>query len=830
MKKTTISYFVVGLLLISSFAAIGMGKEAVVNVKVINSQYNEKTTTLQFSDPTFTEQTIDRTTYVVLNVGGADAYLHYAGQPMLPMYTTKLNFPFGTNIISVKFLPQEVKTMTLPDKILPTPQPIATNIQDTTMQDTAAQYTIDQTIYNSWNLFPGTWVNYYTGGGLDDNNEHATFLTIQTYPARYSPATNTISYVENGVLTITYKEPVQPIIFGSSGSELVIIAPSKFSSDLQKLVNEKISHGITTTLMTTEAIYSGGYNGRDKPEQIKYFIKSAVDNGTKYVLLVGGMDSLITGTRRDDKNQGTKNWLVPVRYTNLYDPGGGTVFDPGFISDLYYADIYDGQGHFSSWDSNHDNIFAKWNGISGKDTIDLYPDVAVGRLPCRNTFEVKIMVNKIINYEKQPADTTWFNKMILVGGDSFDDPGTNYYEGEVTTTYIKQTYMSGYTPVKLYASYNVTDPQHTPTSTNIKREITAGSGYLLFDGHGNPSTWGTHWPGIFNWNNVPSGLNIFNFPGLNNGGKLPVCVVGGCHNSMFNVTLLSTLSDKSNSKDTWCYGLPVPESWSEILTHEIGGGSIATMGNSGLGYGTIGDNNHDGIPDCIQYLGGYQEGMFFKTINEGVNILGDAWKGTISKYLDAFPGMADQIDCKTVEEWPLIGDPTLKIGGYAAGAGLKAQINNAESGVEVDLGKNVMLQGVVSDGQAPYTYVWDIEQSDGTIQHVTGSTLTYSWNVPGVYWVSLKVTDSSGKVNTYDTIVGVGDWLGLGDWLNVNNQNSQSQQQQQSNPQQVNPSPNQQNSQQINSQSSQQSQNSPSSQQNNLLLQNLILRHQTLNR
>jgi len=318
MKKTTISYFVVGLLLISSFAAIGMGKEAVVNVKVVNSQYNEKTTNLQFLEPTFTEQSVDRTTYVVLNVGGADAYLHHAGQPMLPMYTTNLNFPFGTNIINVKFVPQEVKTMTLPYKILPTPQPIVTNIQDTTQQDTAVQYTMDQTIYNSGNLFPGTWVNYYTGGGLDSNNEHKTFLTVQTYPARYSPATNTISYAVSGVLTITYKEPAQPLTFGSSGSELVIIAPLRFYLDLQKLANEKISHGITTTIETTNQIYRN-YPGVDKPEQIKYFIKSAVDNGTKYILLVGGMKSLITGTRRDDANQGTKDYWVPVRYTNLYD-------------------------------------------------------------------------------------------------------------------------------------------------------------------------------------------------------------------------------------------------------------------------------------------------------------------------------------------------------------------------------------------------------------------------------------------------------------------------------------------------------------------------------
>jgi hypothetical protein len=107
---------VVGLLLISSFAAIGLGKEAGAS--------NETTMNIQFSEPSFTEQVIERQTYELLNVGGASALLYHAGQPILPMYTTKLTFPFGTRITSVEFVPQEVNTMVLPNKIMPTPQPM----------------------------------------------------------------------------------------------------------------------------------------------------------------------------------------------------------------------------------------------------------------------------------------------------------------------------------------------------------------------------------------------------------------------------------------------------------------------------------------------------------------------------------------------------------------------------------------------------------------------------------------------------------------------------------------------------------------------------------
>lgn len=37
--------------------------------------------------------------------------------------------------------------------------------------------------------------------------------------------------------------------------------------------------------------------------------------------------------------------------------------------------------------------------------------------------------------------------------------------------------------------------------------------------------------------------------------------------------------------------------------------------------------------------------------------------GAQKKYLDTFLGMEDQTDCKTVEQWPLLSDPSLKIGG-----------------------------------------------------------------------------------------------------------------------------------------------------------------------
>ena len=108
------------------------------------------------------------------------------------------------------------------------------------------------------------------------------------------------------------------------------------------------------------------------------------------------------------RNGQSSRWDIPVRYSRVVPPDEQEYPEQSFISDLYFADIFDGEGNFSSWDSNNDNVFSQWNGTF-REEMDLYPDVYLGRLPCRNNKEVKIMVRKIINYEKDRCDENWFN-------------------------------------------------------------------------------------------------------------------------------------------------------------------------------------------------------------------------------------------------------------------------------------------------------------------------------------------------------------------------------------------------------------------------------------
>jgi len=805
MKK--LSYLVVGLLIFSSFAAVGIGKDASVlmgmseRLKPVNYGVNIDSAGLTFSVPAITYINIDGTNYAELEVAGANQYIPYPGEPLLPAYTTTKTYPLGTKIISVElnFNVGQVKTMQLVHKIKPMsqPLPVAYAVED------EAQYLESEQIYNSVDLYPSSWVSYVANIGLDENSELKTFLNIRSYPVRYSPATDTIKYIDgSATLKITYKLPTNPMTFGDA-YDLVIITPSAFTDELQPLVTHKIGKGISTTVKTTEAIYNE-YTGVDKPEQIKYFIKDALETwGIKYVMLVGGMKSHLNGVRRDDANQGSADWWLPVRYSNFVDDDKPSnpdpndpmdwVWDPGYISDLYYADIYkyeNGNPVFDDWDSDNDGIIAEWTKlVGGKDILDLYPDVMVGRLPCRNANEVTTVVNKIINYEKtDKTGTDWYKKIVCVAGDSHDDTdGYNFKEGEITTEKVLTNNNDQWCPsqdpsmpsppwthVRLYGSNKDTDPSHTFMTWNILREwgnrFVGGCGHLFFEGHGNPTVWSSYYPNHENPGYF-GGLYIYFMFRLNNGERLPVQVIGGCHTNMFNITLKDSLTRGNGAwtRHIWTYTFPAWETWGVIPLTMTGGGCIASIGNTGLGYGWVGgidDLNGDGCaePVTLEGLGGYIGILFYRALSESsTKILGEIYNKAVKDYIDVFhpynhgtSGNGAKIDCKTVQQWPLFGDPTLKIGGYPSGGGgnVQAEIVEAGAGMVALPSETITFNGMASYGTGECTYSWDLD-NDGVYTDAFGATVSNAWDEPGVYSVSLKVTDSTGKTDVYNTIVSV---------------------------------------------------------------------------
>jgi len=599
--------------------------------------------------------------YVILKMNETNQYMRDIGKPMLPVLYKTYILPFGSIVNDIKCQPVCITEKVIYDKIKP-----ASNVwfipalnSTTNFGNPVNEVIIENdSIYSNSTLFPEEWYDYDLRCGLKDN-EHVVYLTLRIYPVKYSPKDYKIYYANGVDINISYQEPSTSDYF-SEKYDMVIITSSKFKKPLQTFVDYKNNIGVSTILKTTEEIYDQ-YPGRDKPEQIKYFIKDAIETwDIKYVLLVGGLKNYFYAKDRDDTNQGSSAWHVPVRYINN---------DIGYchpISDYYYADIYkynDTLGYeFEDWDSNDNGIFGEGNYSVFNETIDLCADVHLGRLPCVNIFEVKTVINKIIRYESSShVNESWFKRMVSITGDvsKFTIGKPN---GEIFCDKAVE-YMGDLVESTMISTSNIETGGPVPVVRDITREISKGAGFVHFEGHSSAIAWGVYWPeGKFVIKgNI--GLEVYDFWRISNFNKLPVMVIGGCYNSLFNITLVNSIKSSrfGNPNYYFTYGCPTRKCFAWKLVSMPYRGAIATLGstssesmNRNLSFGPVGFS----IGHELDY------NFFYQIGKNNVSTLGDAYSYAICKLVQENP--IRTYETHIVATWELFGDPSLKIGGYSS--------------------------------------------------------------------------------------------------------------------------------------------------------------------
>jgi len=445
-----------------------------------------------------------------------------------------------------------------------------------------------------------------------------------------------------GQTTLSSRLTSPPATLAPGSYQLLIIAPQEFVRALKPLQEHKDKMGILTRIESLDEVYQYTFwHGRDNAEKVKYFIQMAMDNwDIHYVLLVGGRSS-----------QFIDRWYCPVRYVSSSDD-----WENQYLSDLYFADIYNATGQFSTWDSNENGIYGEWHpNQAALDTgIDFTPDIAVGRLPCRSRREVTTMVDKIITYETSAYNSSWYSTMLVAAGDTypeFENPNWTGYEGEYYGDRAIEN-MTGFTPTRLYTS------DHTfQTKDDIILALHQGFGFVYLVGHGSPKQWGNHPANNKTFIQGPNTDDMYKF---RNRDKLPICVVSGCHNCQFDVCLRRGFNKTLRWRQEY-----VPECWGERSLSTRNGGMVATIGVTALGYTK---------EDKQSFKGGINEleVAFFHAYGQDRTMhLGDAWTAAITWYANTYPidtnamgGSDTWIDSKVIGSWVLLGDPSLQPGGY----------------------------------------------------------------------------------------------------------------------------------------------------------------------
>lgn len=599
-----------------------------VNVQGIFNKTNEvaiKTDfTFSFSKPNLTYSNQN----ITLNFPESNALLSHPNKPVLPIYKKTIIYPFGTKIDSIEINHSDpIHLDYSPHQLLCAP-----NVYPPTTEQYKSRINSEIEIEHHFiSSYPESWYDYSINCGLYDGKT-SLILNVIFCPIRF--LNNTLYYSSNFTLHIDFDEhAIAQNNF--KNNELLIISPQEFTNPLQDFIQHKESKGISTQLVSLESIYDGSFfpvQGRDDAEKVKYFIKNAYDQwNIKYVLLVGGRKPGIT-----------ESWYVPVRYVHVF-----WADEHKYLSDLYFADIYTGEYNFSTWDTDENNIFSDWpeNSIL-QDTVDLYPELSVGRWPCRNELELNIIIKKTIEYENMLLN----KKIVLVGGDNFEEPGI---EGEIVCDKSLE-YLTDFNFEKVYASEMEVSPK------NMRKALGDGAIFMHMHGHGSPVKWGTHYPDSFDeW---MDGLYITDVPWFFND-EYPILILGGCHTAMFNVSLFNR---------PWIYGYRLtPEGLGWWFARKIGGGGIASLGYSCFPVaspGEYGDLDGDGVnePDCVESGYGYMQLKLLEGYGiEDFHYLGECWAYAVSSYLDTYKIPYERWHFHTSEGFTLMGDPSLKIGGYA---------------------------------------------------------------------------------------------------------------------------------------------------------------------
>ncbi len=466
------------------------------------------------------------------------------------------------------------------------------------------------------------------------------------------------------------------LIFNPGPFDLMIITHKDFIDELEPLKQHKEYLDVKTHVFSWQSLDTQFTDqGSDIPERIKkaiwYYRKNC---GIKYVMLVGDSD------------------MFPVRYCRVYDSKHwGNGYTP---ADLYYADLFKQNGSFDDWDGNGNGIFCEMQGAAwtpgstladiNLDGLDLYPDIALGRVPASTKAEVTTYVNKVISYEFASYKAPWFKKsLLIVPGyhDKTSDPFEEYPGSWSAKEYVANKLESlGFTTTKLYDHRIIGLPaglgDGDPSVDSIRTTIDNGVGFLNFSGHGNTNVWG-------------NAININEIKTLNNADKLPVAFAAACSTARFHAdthylakdgTTFNVALSCPNTEDVrgcWpanpnaavapepaCLQKNSAGNWDQDSMAE---GFLVKKDTGTIAY--IG--SYTGAQGGSQYLDKY----FFAAYaaSKKPPTLGFLWNSAVKRYIDNdfhinFNSTHDWVPAAMyhhIQKYMLFGDPSLRVGGVS---------------------------------------------------------------------------------------------------------------------------------------------------------------------
>ena len=330
------------------------------------------------------------------------------GEPALPYVPIALAIPFGTKAVGCDI--QFSDEVTVPGEV----QILPFQGYRIMSQPAAPAYLRNEAVYASNAPYPKSCAGSIRTQYL---NGYGIAVTLFT-PVRYNPAARRLSFYRTARVTIHTQKadaPVQrrmihsapekaalvkslvrnphiidtyPATRAQNQYDMLIVTTAEYKDSFRDLIDYYASLKLKTKVILTTDITAGG---RDVQEKIRNcIIEEYAANKILYVLLGGDVQ------------------VIPPRKltcTMITSPPNSQKVTDDIPADLYFCTL-DG-----NWDKNNNNVFGE---RADQDSIDLYPDLALGRMCFKDHGELANMIRKNLSYQKEPVKTE-LNKPLLFG-------------------------------------------------------------------------------------------------------------------------------------------------------------------------------------------------------------------------------------------------------------------------------------------------------------------------------------------------------------------------------------------------------------------------------
>ncbi|MFO7675727.1 MAG: C25 family cysteine peptidase [bacterium] len=469
--------------------------------------------------------------YAVLDLdlglaGAVRSWTSVPGEPLLPLVSGNVLIPAGAEVEEITIAPL-ARTELGTHRVHPVQpmRPLSQFASIPFVPPVARAWTPDE-------VFPAPALEAVPAG----TRSGYRLAGFRWCPFEYRPASGRLTLVTRAELTVRYREnavpvsvltPAQDRLFSADVAALVLnpgdlarMAPPVAETDAAEVDVVMFTSATLAPALTglrqwlarkgyfTEIVRHDTLStpGRDTQEKMRNLVKRLyAEQGLKYVILAGDYQH------------------CPVRYGYL------PYTSYNVPADMYFGDL-DG-----SWDASGNNRFGEMEG----DSLDLFHDVYVGRLPFDDASHAASFLRKDTTYEKLP-DTASLDDVLLpheVLWSNID------YHGGIVNRNIALL-LNNRSPWQVDSGLNL-------NSSRVITGLNAGRQHFHFAGHGSRTAFGS----TFSTSNLTSLTNVT---------KPAIVVSMACDCGWF---------DDAND----CLG--------EQFVTVANGGAVATMLNARYGWG-----------------------------------------------------------------------------------------------------------------------------------------------------------------------------------------------------------------------------------------------------